>query len=132
FKQLSFDRGDTRSPEFLAVNPRGKVPTLVDDGLVLWESSAIAEYLEDRYPERPLLPRDPAARALVRRLVIETDTYFVDSTRPLRPFAFGREQATPEALASARDGLAAELGRFEAYLGDREFLAGSALSLADF
>ena len=131
FKLLSFDKGDTRSSEFLAVNPRGKVPALIDDGLALWESSVIAEYLEDRYPERPLLPREPAARALVRRLAIEADTYFVESTRPLRPFIFGREQATPELLATVRAGLLAELGRFESYLGDREFLAG-ALSLADF
>lgn len=131
FKLLSFDKGETRAPAFLALNPRGKVPTLVDDGLVLWESSAIVEYLEDRYPQQPLLPRGPADRALARRLAVEADSYFAESMRPLRPFAFGREQATPEALAAPRQGVLAELDRFEGYLGGREFLAGP-LTLADF
>src|SRR5262245_47841317 len=45
FKLLSFDRGDTKKPEYLAVNPRGQVPTIVDDGFALWESTAITEYL---------------------------------------------------------------------------------------
>ena len=44
-KVLSFDRGDTRTPEFLAINPRGRVPTIVHDGFKLWESLAILEYL---------------------------------------------------------------------------------------
>lgn len=128
FKLLSFDRGDTRAPEFLALNPRGKLPVLVDDGFVIYESTAIVEYLEDTRPERPLLPSGPAARATVRRLAAEADTYLPAA---LRPFFVGREQASDEAQAAARQGLLAELDRFETYLGDQDFFAG-ALGLADF
>ena len=49
---LSFSGGEHKSKEFLAVNPRGKVPAIVDDGFALWESSAIVEYLDQRYPGR--------------------------------------------------------------------------------
>lgn len=131
FKLLSFDKGDTRSPEFLALNPRGKVPVLVDDGHVFSESGAIVEYLEDRYPERPLLARDPVTRARARRISLEVDNYFNAATRPLALMVFGREQATPESLAAARDGVVAELRRFSDTLGDRDYFAGD-LGLADF
>ncbi|MCY0989095.1 glutathione S-transferase family protein [Nannocystis sp. ILAH1] len=131
FKLLSFDKGDTRAPEFLALNPRGKVPVLVDEGHALYESSAIVEYLEDRYPERPLLARDPLTRALARRISAEVDVYFNTATRPLALMVFGREKSTPESLAAAREGVVAELQRFSGYLGDREYFAGD-LGLADF
>ncbi len=72
-KLLSFSAGDLRTPAFLAVNPRGRVPTLVDDDFVIWESTAIVEYLEDRWPERPLLPRDVRERARMRRITMEAD-----------------------------------------------------------
>src|SRR5215813_10838125 len=70
-KVLSFDKGDTKAPAFRAVNPRGKVPTIVDDGFALWESGVIMEYLEEKYPQKPLLPKDAKARATVRRLATE-------------------------------------------------------------
>lgn len=131
FKLLSFDKGDTRTPEFLALNPRGKVPVLVDDGVALSESSAIVEYLEERWPERPLIPGTPAERANIRRLAAEADAYFPQAMHALRPFITGAAGATPEALTSGRDGVVAELGRFASYLGAQEFLAGP-LTLADF
>jgi glutathione S-transferase len=53
-------------PEYLALNPKGVVPTLVEDGVAVIESTLINEYLEDRYPETPLRPADPAARAEMR------------------------------------------------------------------
>src|SRR5229473_6821470 len=54
-KTLSFDAGDLRKPEFLKLNPRHRVPVIVDDGFVLYESAAIVEYLEDREPGEPRL-----------------------------------------------------------------------------
>ena len=49
-KVLSFSAGDTRKPEFLALNPRHRVPVLVDGDFVLYESNAIVEYLDEAYP----------------------------------------------------------------------------------
>lgn len=56
FNVPSLQQGDQKTLEYLAINPRGKVPTLIDDGFTLWDSAAIVEYLEERYPEQPLLP----------------------------------------------------------------------------
>lgn len=72
-RMLSFSAGDLGTPAFLAVNRRGQVPTIVDGDFALWESSAIVEYLEERFPEQPLLPRDTRERARVRRVSMEAD-----------------------------------------------------------
>lgn len=58
--------GDQQKPEYLKLNPRGVVPTLVDDGKVVRESTVIMEYLEDEYPDRPLRPADSHGRAKMR------------------------------------------------------------------
>ncbi|HUT51503.1 MAG TPA: glutathione S-transferase family protein [Alphaproteobacteria bacterium] len=60
FKSEQFD------PEYLKLNPKGVVPTLVDEGHTLTESTLIAEYLDDKHPEPALKPADPAARAEMR------------------------------------------------------------------
>ena len=59
--------GDTHTPEYLRLNPKGVVPTLVDNGHVIIETTIICEYLEDAYPAKPLMPTDPLGRAQVRR-----------------------------------------------------------------
>lgn len=68
FVHLLREGGQHRCPEYLQVNPQGLVPTLVDDGLVITQSLAIIEYLEERYPEPSLLPQHPKERACVRSL----------------------------------------------------------------
>lgn len=62
--------GEHRTPGFLATNPQGLIPVLDDNGVVLSQSVAIIEYLNDKYPEPPLLPTDPVARARVRSLAL--------------------------------------------------------------
>ena len=62
--------GEQNSPEYLAINPQGLVPVLADEGLVVNQSMAIIEYLEEKWPEPPLLPPDTAARARVRSLAL--------------------------------------------------------------
>jgi glutathione S-transferase len=114
-KMLSFDGGDTKSPEFRAVNPRGKVPAILDNGLAVRESAVIGEYLEDRYPEKPLLPGDAKARAMNRLF-------------ELTLYRKGPPQTAE--LAEAHQQILDELALLEAELSG-PYLAG-ALSLADF
>lgn len=131
-KRLSFDNDETKSPEFLKVNPRGRVPAIVDDGFALYESSAICEYLEEKYPQKPLLPKDAQGRASIRRLIAEADHYLytaamelMDKVLYVAPAERDRKQID-EAKSRLRD----ELAYWREYLrGD--FFAGS-FSLADF
>ena len=101
-------------------NPRGRVPVLEDEGLVLPESLAIMEYLEERYPEPALLPVDAAERALVRVLFARfddlSDAYY-DARRGTDPDAPAR--------------LDAELDKLDAILAEQTYLAGDEYSVAD-
>lgn len=72
-KRLNLRKGEQFSPEYLKLNPKAVVPTLVDDGVVVRESSVINEYVEDRFPEPALRPADPAERARMRLLVKTID-----------------------------------------------------------
>lgn len=133
FRLMSFDRGDLKTPEFRAVNPRGQVPTIVDDGFALWESMAIVEYLEERYPQKPLLPNDAKGRAVIRRLMLEADNHLYDAGHDLFAATLFRKSDQPEdtaAIAGAQDKVLTELNRWEPLLSG-DFLAGE-LSLADF
>jgi maleylpyruvate isomerase len=79
--------GEHRLGEFLSVNSQGFVPTLsLDDGTILTQSVAILEYLDDLYPDPPLLPSDPVARARVRGLShsITSDVHPLNNLRVLR------------------------------------------------
>jgi glutathione S-transferase len=107
------------------------VPTIVEDGFALWESSAIAEYLEERYPQKPLLPSDAKARATARRMAAEADNYLAKAVGGLATVTlFRKEPATPAEIAEAQTSILSELSRIEAQLAG-PFMAGQ-LSLADF
>ena len=131
-KRLSFDADETRKPEFLALNPRGKVPTIVDNGFALYESNAICEYLEEQYPQKPLMPKDAKGRALVRRLIGEADDglYKLESDLMDQVLYRPATERDPKQIDEAKGKLREELKYWQSYLkGD--FFAG-ALSLADF
>ena len=132
---LSFAAGDTRKPEFVAINPRHQVPTIVDDGFALWESVVIVEYLDERFPAGPrLYPGDARGRARIRRLVREAEAYLDrEGIDPITSEFFYKEGAAPdmERVARARERVGEEL----AYCA-REmrgpFLAGDTPCAADF
>lgn len=73
---VDMPRGAHRKPEYLAINPYGKVPALVEGDRRLYESSAILEYLEELHPTPPLFPRSPEERAWARALIKAADLAF--------------------------------------------------------
>ena len=133
-KVLSFSAGDTRKPEFLALNPRHRVPVLVDDDFSLYESNAIVEYLDEAYPGRggPLFPGDARQRALIRRMIQEVDHYFAKAVDTLSDQAFSKkpEERDPQLIDKGKEQIAAEYALFSRSMRG-EFLAGP-LSAADY
>ncbi len=131
FRLLSFDADDTKKPQFLALNPRGRVPTIVDDGYALWESSAIVEYLEERHPEKSLLPGDAKMRAAARRIAGEADAYLAPVSLPLFELTlFRKGEADAAKIAEAQRKVLEELTLYENQ-AKGPYLLGP-LSLADF
>jgi glutathione S-transferase len=132
-KTLSFAEGDTKKPEFRALNPRGRVPTIDDNGFVLYESNAIVEYLDEAYAARgpALFPGDARQRAIVRRIVCEIDNDLYPALEKLLDEAFRKpEEIDRSAVDSARRGVIDELSMLARTMrGD--YLAGT-LSAADF
>ena len=72
-------KSEQNTPQYLALNPNGVVPTLVHNGRIVIESTAINEYLDDVYPEKPLRPRDPVARARMRVWTFLADSVAIKS-----------------------------------------------------
>ena len=130
---LSFDAGVLKKPEYTAINPRQKVPAIVDDGLALYESAAILEYLDERHDETPLLfPGDIRQRALIRRMVREADQYLANPLEELVASVLYTPKAEwqQETIARSRDAFTRELGLWETMIAG-DTLAGE-LSAADF
>lgn len=136
-KGIAFEEDAACAPsqkdEMLARSPLGKVPWLeLGDGRRLTESQVILEYLEETYPQKPLLPKDPFERAKVRELVVYIEWYFEMVARRLYGQAFfgrgpvsdGTKQAVEKELGNAMRALKG-MARFSPYI------AGSELTLAD-
>jgi len=112
-----------KPPELLALNPQNGVPVLVADGVAIPDSIVILQYLEDRYPERPLLPADPLGRARARLLHDRV-------TALLGPHLLKLARGTPDEQAQAGGAVRAALETLEKEAPERGFLAG-AYSIAD-
>ncbi|CDO36603.1 maleylacetoacetate isomerase [Novosphingobium sp. KN65.2] len=126
--------GEQRSPAYLTVNPQGLVPALEIDGLLLTQSLAIIEYLDQTRPGSPLLPSGAAERARVRALAlaIACDTHPVQNLKVLLAVqALGHDEAASNAWAHrvCEEGLAAYAAMVENSGG--AFSAGDQPSLAD-
>jgi glutathione S-transferase len=122
-----------KPPAMLAINPRGEVPVLVDGELGLYDSTVILEYLEDRYPQPPLAPREPAARAVCRQLEDLGDELTGGASAQLvdelwrKPADEARDAAL---IKEGHEGMQRAYARLEQQLGREQWLCG-AFSVAD-
>jgi maleylacetoacetate isomerase len=128
------DGGHNRRPEFRAINPQMRVPTLITDaGETLIQSLAIIEYLDETHPQPPLLPKDPIARAKVRALadLIACDIHPLNNTSALRYLknTMGHDQSALDAWYHhwVLEGFEA----IEALIAPGTYLYGDAVTLAD-
>ena len=121
------------TPEFLVLNPFAQIPVLIDDGFVLAESMAILEYLEEKYPHPPLMPKDIQARAIVRKLMCWGTDYWPGAWKKWMAPRFPESLADPwseESVAQGRREICHHLDMLENQLSDRRWLV-SEFSLAD-
>jgi glutathione S-transferase len=124
--------GSTRQPDFLAINPNGRVPVLTDDGFVIYESLAINLYLAQQYPG-PLTPVGARDTALATQwsfwvaTEVEKPLLFAAANRRLFPEGQRDEEQALMALAK----LARPLRVLDAHLADRQWLLGDRFTVAD-
>jgi len=128
---IDLRKQEQKKPEYLKLNPYGKVPVLTDDGTVLYESLIINEYLEEKYPNPALMPKDPAQRAQARILIDYGMAHFDVPYQKLRMELMKEaKEQNAQVIESAKNDLKRLLQRFENELADRDYLMG-AFSLVD-
>jgi glutathione S-transferase len=131
---LDFSKGEFHSPEYRAKNPNGKVPTLDDDGFLLWESIAILKYLAEKKPG--LLPADAKGRALADQWMFwwaahpEPALDLLLYEMVIKPY-MGKPGKDATIIAEANAHLDQYLPVLEQHLAGKEFMLGK-LSVADF
>jgi glutathione S-transferase len=135
-KGVPFEEDPTCTPsqkdEFLARSPMGKVPFLeLDDGRRLAESEVIAEYLEDAYPQKRLLPQDPFARAKVRELVSVMELHLELPARRLYKEVFFGGKVSDEVKQTVQKDVAKGVRALKALVKFDPYIAGRELTLAD-
>ena len=133
--EIAYFEPRNRPAELAAISPDARSPTLLDDGgnTRVWDSLVVIEYLDERYPDVPFMPRDAPARARVRLLMREVDAKLLPTMGPIveevvHKAAGPRDEAKVEAgIGQFRKALAPWQVRLE----DQTFLLGDMLTLAD-
>ncbi len=135
-KQLPFElitvdlSGQQFEPDFLSVNPFGHIPVLMDGDFRVIESLAILDYLEARYPDRPLLPTEPRALATVRMVQLVTLNELLPPVFKLL-MQDNRSAETSAEIAYAQLRAKTTLGFLEELLAESQYFAGDQLTLAE-
>ncbi len=135
YEKITIDitKGEQKKPEYLAINPYGKVPALQDDGTTVYESTIIMEYLNEKYPNPPLLPADPGQRARARVLMHLGDNAYDGALAAIvgQVFFKPKGEADQSVIEKAKQDLQTCFERLERELGNNDYLLGSTFTLAD-
>uniref|UniRef100_A0A336M9L0 glutathione transferase n=1 Tax=Culicoides sonorensis TaxID=179676 RepID=A0A336M9L0_CULSO len=129
-KEISVMKGKTRTPEFIAINPQHTVPTLNDNGHILWESRAIMTYLvETRCPGHRLYPLNSKTKSVInQRLYFDACTVTPRLHELLLPLFFG---TTSEISTEFQTKIYEMFGLMDAFLKDSKWIAGNDVTVAD-
>ena len=130
--ELHGSKGETQTPEYLKLNPRGKVPVLIDGDVTVYESLAVLAYLEHTYPETPLFGSTPFEAARIWQRVMEVEGYLsaalAGAVRPIFTQTFaGKEDEINENFAKAAE----EIATVTNWLDGNDFMAGDTPTAAD-
>jgi glutathione S-transferase len=126
--------GEHRRPEFLKINPAGKIPVLVDGDFVLTESVAIVLYLAEKFPDKGLIPTDLTQRAQVNRWLLFAAT---ELEQPLwrisrHTVLYPKDQRLPGDVLLASQEFSTMAGVLEKHMQQRQFIVGDSVTVADF
>jgi len=133
FVPVNLLAGENRHPDFLRLNPAGKLPILVDGDLVLTESAAIVMYLAEKYGAKGLMPADLSERAQAYRWSMFAVT---ELEQPLwriarHSFVYPEEKRLPEDIALAKEEFKAMAAILDRHMDKREFIVGDTITIAD-
>ena len=134
---VDLQKGENRKPEYLALNPNGKIPTLVDGELVLWESIAIGIHLADKTPGQTIYPRDAVQRAHTNQWLFWKASHWGQAVGTLvwenmLKGMFGQGGPNEYAVSSANRQLADLCRVLDATLAKSSFVCGDTPTLPDF
>ena len=137
-ERLDFTRGDQRSADYAKLNPNMKMPTLDDDGFVLWESNAILFYLAALHPEKGLWPSDVKGQADVVRWFAWENAHWDAESVGMVSFEKGSKvvmnlgSADPAFVERGSENFSRFADVLDGYLKEKTWLVGKKLTLADF
>ena len=132
FVSVNLRAGEHQRPDFLAINPAGRVPVLVAGERIIPESAAIVLYLAEKFPEKGLLPADPAQRAQIYRWVMFAMT---ELEQPLwrmtkHSFLYPQEKRIPADIELAQEEFRAMAAILDRHMEGRDFIVGDRITAA--
>jgi len=131
-KLLEFSKGEHKTPSYLRLNPRGKVPTLKDGDFVIYESIAIMAYLDRKYPEPSLFGNTPEEAGSIWQTISECESYLVSAgDKVIRPVFFGKGLENVEGIQQAAQSIREELHSIDVRVERSNWMVGAQISAAD-
>ena len=129
---LQFSKQEHKSPQMLALNPRGRVPVLKDGGYVCFESLAILYYLDLKYPQPPIFGRTPEEAGTIMRVICEYQAYIEPHlTQSVDAILDGEAELDSDAITTAMHAVASEARTIEGRLSKSDWIVGDACSAVD-